>query len=55
MVISWTDENNKKITVVYWSDGWKLQDVEMYGMESDYLQIWYPRNLSDDIYENIAN
>lgn len=51
MVISWTDENNKKITVVYWSDGWKLQDVEMYGMESDYLQIWYPRNLSDDIYE----
>lgn len=51
MVVSWKDVNGKKITALYWYDGLNLQDIKKYSNESDYIQVWYPRNLSDDIYE----
>lgn len=51
MVVTWTDHYYNKITAVYWSDGLNIKKVEEYGKDCDYLQVWYPRNLSDDIYE----
>lgn len=51
MVISWVDGQNKKITAIYWSNGLNKQEIENYGKDSDFIQIWYPWNLSDDIYE----
>lgn len=51
MVVTWADNYHNKITAVYWSDGLSVKEVEEYGKDCDYLQVWYPRNLSDDIYE----
>lgn len=51
MIVSWKDKNGKKITAVYWSDGLCLQDIKRYAGQCDYVQIWYPWNLADDIYE----
>lgn len=51
MILSWTDKQNKKITAIYWSDGLNNCEIEKCGKECDYIQIWYPRNLSDDIFK----
>lgn len=51
MVLSWVDKNGIKITAIYWSDGLNLEKMKKYSKKCDYIQVWYPRNLSDDIYE----
>lgn len=44
-------DNGCSVYSIYWSDGLNREAVEKKYSMFDVLQIWYPRNVDDDIYE----
>jgi len=50
MELEWID-GNVKTKALYWSECLNVESIKKYALEYDVLQVWYPKNIQDDIFE----
>lgn len=47
---SW-QEQGIKYKAIYWTDKFNMEDVKKHGKECDVLQVWYPHDVDDCVYD----